>query len=216
MVLPDDGPALFDAACYAEVLGLPMHQALIPGRDAAASRGGGGGAPTWTTPGSPLALRIPPAERTNGDAERLYRRTLAVDPALVEARVRLARLLTLRQRHDEALAELNTALKGKPAASVAFYAHLFAGRAAEAVGKTDEARGHYRAALELFPDAQSALLASSRLALFESDVPAALAPIARLGPRSAVFTADPWWQYPLCSGRDADELLRALWTSVPR
>lgn len=215
MVLPDDALALIDAGCYAEVLGLPMHQALVPDRDAAARRDAAG-PPTWTTPASSAALRIPSAERTNDDAERLFRRALAVDPALAEARVRLGRLLELRQRHGEAIAELNAALTGKSSAVVAFYAQLFAGRATQAMGKTDEARGHYRAALELFPDAQSALLASSQLALLGSDVPAALAPTERLGPRSATFTADPWWQYHLCSGRDADDLLRALWATVPR
>lgn len=74
---------------------------------------------------------------------------------------------------------------------------------------------HYRNALRIFPDAQSALLASSQLALAGADVAGALAPIERLGPRSAEFTADPWWRYHLGPGRDADELLRALWASVP-
>jgi hypothetical protein len=74
----------------------------------------------------------------------------------------------------------------------------------------------YQDALVLFPDAQSALLASSQLALLASDVPATLAAVERLGARSAVFTADPWWQYHLCAGRDAEDLLKALWGSVPR
>lgn len=68
----------------------------------------------------------------------------------------------------------------------------------------------------MFPDAQSALLASSHLALLAADVPAALAPVDRLGERSAEFSADPWWQYHLCSGRNADDLLKTAWASVPR
>ncbi len=98
----------------------------------------------------------------------------------------------------------------------AYYAHLFAGRAAQATGQTSEAARHYQDAAALFPDAQSALLASSQLALLGSDVAATLAPVERLGARSAVFTADPWWQYHLAAGRDADDLLKALWASVPR
>ena len=215
-VLPDDALVAFDRGCYAEILGLPMHQALLSERDIASRRTGHLYGPTWTTPGSTPALRIPPAQETNAEAERLYRRALAIDPSLVEARVRLARLLDLRQRHNEAAAELKTALAGNPSAAVSYYAHLFAGRAAQATGQTSEAARHYQDAAALFPDAQSALLASSQLALLGSDVAATLAPVERLGARSAVFTADPWWQYHLAAGRDADDLLKALWASVPR
>ena len=73
-LLPDDAWILFDRACYAEILGLPMHQALLSGRDIAGERGGRhyGDAPlTWTTPASAPALRIPSAEKTNAEAERL-------------------------------------------------------------------------------------------------------------------------------------------------
>ncbi len=223
-LFPDDARVLFDRGCYAEILGLPMHQALISERDVVAGRLGGRGpgasaawsASTWQTPGSAAPLRIPPAERTNAEAERLFRRALGIDPRLVEARVRLARLLELRKRHNEAATELSTALAGNPPVIVAFYAHLFAGRVAQAMGQADEASRRYHDALALFPDAQSALLASSQLALAGSDISAALSPVARLGERSAVSTADPWWQYHLCAGRDAEELLRALWASVPR
>ena len=45
---------------------------------------------------------------------------------------------------------------------------------------------------------------------------AALATFASLGARSAVFTADPWWQYHLGAGRDAESLLKALWAGTPR
>ena len=117
-------------------------------------------------------------------------------PRFVEARVRLARLLDLRKRHEEAAAELKIALAGNPPGIVAFHAHLFAGRAAQARGEAAGA-SHYEDAIALFPDAQSARLASSQLALLGADVPATLAPIQRLGARSAVFTADPWWQYHL-------------------
>jgi tetratricopeptide (TPR) repeat protein len=213
--LPDDPRILFDRACYAEILGLPMRQVLLSDADIAellARRAGS--RPSRLTAGGAAQLGIPIAEVTNAEAERLFRRALQVDPSFVEARVRLARLLDLRRRHEEAAAELNTALAAKPTGFVAFYAHLFAGRAAQALGRIDDAARHYQEAAALFPDAQSALLASSQAALLGSDVASALAPVQRLSPRSAAFDADPWWQYHLGAGRDADALLSEIWAQI--
>ena len=94
LVLPNDPASLFDRACYAEILGLPIHQELVP--DATVdqrAQGQPGAPPAWKTPAWEPALRIPSADKTNAEAERLFRRALAIDPSLVEARVRLARLL---------------------------------------------------------------------------------------------------------------------------
>jgi hypothetical protein len=214
-LLPDDARVLVDRATYAEIQGLPMFQVLRPGAETAGERPSSG-LSRWTIPGSGATLRVADPDKTNAEAERLFRRALKIDPSHAEARVRLARLLILRKRYQAAAAELTAALAANPAGVVAYEACLFAGRAAQSLGKIDEAAGHYRDALALFPDAQSALVAQSQLALFRSDVPGALAPIQRLGARSGVFTADPWWQYHLAAGRDADALLGAVWESVPR
>lgn len=218
-LLPNDARLLFDRGCYAELLGLPMHQEILSAADIVAQRSRASGqdrGPQWRPPGSAPSLGIPLAETTNADAERLYRRALAANPALLEARVRLARLLEVRKRYDEAAAELKTALAEAPTGTVGFYAHLFAGRTAQASAKADEALMHYKEARSLFPNAQSALLALSQLSLLRADVQEALVPIESLGERSEIFSADPWWQYYLCSGRDADDRLNELWATVPR
>ncbi|HLZ10353.1 MAG TPA: tetratricopeptide repeat protein, partial [Chloroflexota bacterium] len=134
---------------------------------------------------------------------------------LVEARVRLGRLLDVRGAHAEALLELRSALEATPPKIVAFYAHLFAARASLNAGNVRDASSHYRDALSLYPNAQSASLGVSQTALLEADVAAALAPLQRLGPQSTTPDADPWSQYHLAAGRDASELLKALRAATP-
>ena len=213
-VLSNDARILFDRGCYSEILGLPMHQVLLEsdaerglnqaewlGRRAVASRGTSG---------------IPRAAVTNAEAERLFRDALRVDPSYVEARVRLARLLEVRKRHEEAGAELEAGLAANPTAVVAFLAHLFAGRSAQSLGRFDDAAQHFADASALYPEAQSARLAASQIALLRSDVAAALALVDHLGAASADFDADPWWDYHLAAGRDAHALLVEIWANVAR
>jgi tetratricopeptide (TPR) repeat protein len=194
-----------------------MSQVLLSDEDLIALRAPTGGLGRRIfSPGQQLG--IPPEDKANDEAERLFRRALNVDPDFVEARVRLARLLDVRKRHDEAASELKTALEAHSSpAMVAFYAHLFAGRAAQALGRMEEASDHYAKALTLFPRAQSALLAQSQAALLESDVAGALAPIDRLVAPAWVSRADdPWWVYHFGAGRDSDALLREMWAEVAR
>jgi tetratricopeptide (TPR) repeat protein len=213
-VMPDAPRILFDRACYSEILGLPMHQVLLPDENDAQR---GLNQAEWlahrrVTPHGTSG--IPRRSVTNSEAERLFRHALRVDPSYVEARLRLARLLEVRKRHEEAAAELKTALAANPTGVVGFYAHLFAGRTAQSLGKLDDAAHHFAEASALFPNAQSALLASSQVALLGSDVSATLAPVSHLGAGSADFMADPWWRYHLAAGRDADALLRDVWSKV--
>ena len=83
----------------------------------------------------------------------------------------------------------------------------------EALGNRDAARAAYEQAAELFPKAQSPLLALSQLARRYGDRPAALRAMERL------FTLpdedrnehdDPWWWYYVAQARDADDLLEAM------
>jgi len=136
---------------------------------------------------------------------------LRIDPHFGEARVRLARLLDLRGRRDEAARELDTALAGPLDRSALFYAHLFAGRIALDRGNATDALAHFTEASKLFPDAQSALIAASHAAVLASDVPAAQSFAQRLKPLPGDARQDPWWTYRIGAGRDADALIAIVW-----
>jgi hypothetical protein len=224
-LLPDDPRILFDRGCLSEILGLPRSQQLLSDQDQLARRADRTSSLTLRlhSPDSPSAHRvdIPVEEVANENAERLFRRTLQVAPTFVEARVRLGRLLEVRDRFADALAELSMAVNDRAVAQdpvVLFYAQLFAGRAEHALGQVGDAARHDGGALALFPDAQSALLARSQLALVTADAGGALAPIGRLAalPADPGRRIDPWWQYQLGPGRDADRLLAQMWANLPR
>jgi tetratricopeptide (TPR) repeat protein len=200
-VLPDDAHILFDRACYAEAFGLAYNQAVRddPKRSIVRS----------------VDIEIPAESSANSEAEGLFRRVLAVDPGYGEARVRLARVLERNGRHDEAAAELTRV----PAAGagdrvVNYFAHLVAGRVVTSLERPGDALERYSAALTLFPDSQSALVGASQAAAMAGDVAKALSFTQRLGPRSRVPSADPWWSYRLGAGRDATVLMAAVWSQA--
>lgn len=93
------------------------------------------------------------------EAETEYRQALAIDPSLLEARLRLGRVLQRSGRPEEALGELQTVASASDGGATAALAHLFLGELLEHVGRMDEAAQQYRAALDLDPTLQPAGLA---------------------------------------------------------
>jgi tetratricopeptide (TPR) repeat protein len=199
-VLPDDARVLFDRGSHAETFGLPIYQAVRETASAKPNR---------------FIVRIPTEEKTNAEAEQLYRRALEIDAGYLEARVRLARLLDRRGQHDEAAAQVSRALESQPEGVAGFYALIVAGRVATARRRYDEALQHYSAALLIYPGAQSASLGASHAALMHADLSRTLAPIEHLAERSG-FADDPWLDYQLGAGRDVNALMRGLWARVPK
>lgn len=187
ILFPDEADVLFDRGCYAEIMGLPIHQVLAGDRH----------------------VTLPSEEKTNEQAERLLARAVLIDPSYTEARIRLGRLLGLHGRHEDAAAQLDAALALKPAGELAYYAHLFAAREARALSRLDDAARHYRAATALFPQAQSALIGASQVGLLLGDLPAARAPLQQLGIRTATG-GDPWWNYQRATGREVNRLMSEL------
>lgn len=201
-VLPGDPHVHFDAGTYAEALGLPIYQVVLDD-------------PAYALPAG-FRSGIPTGSMINGEAERSYRRALALDPGYVEARVRLARLLDVRGQHQEASEEITKALAANPKDVLGYYAHLVAGRIASAGGRFEDALRHYRTASGMHPFAQSALLGASHAALMLANAREALVPVEEIGGRDERSTADPWWDYELGAGRDVNELLAGLWSRVTK
>jgi hypothetical protein len=221
-LIPDDPLIAFDRACYYEGLTLPRARQVLedPRTEQVLTPTGpnstGARAPTVT----PAAQRRGNTDverlRAEAEAERALRRVLALDDGAAEARVRLGRMIDGRGRHEEALEQFTAALIGQVDPVTAYYAHLFAARSTRALGRLDQAAAHVRDALALFPDAQSGLVAQSQLALFSGDASLALAPIRHLSTLNHDQRQDPWWQYPMGAGRDADGLLKQLWASTKK
>jgi tetratricopeptide (TPR) repeat protein len=222
-LLPGDAEIVFDRACYAEMQGLSRSQEVLSNEDLLALRMAsvvGQRSRGLVRPGATAqGLDVRPIEVTNAEAEQLFRRALALNPSLFEARVRLARLLIVRAQYAEALGVLHAVPAGAVLTDpvVAFYAHLFFARAERGLGHLDAAALQAQQALMLFPDAQSALLASSQIAMLRSDVTGAEDPIRHLAALSPDTDqrSDPWWVYDLFTGRGANVLLTAMWAQVP-
>lgn len=96
------------------------------------------------------------------DAQALYAKALRRDPGLLEARLRLGRVLLLRGRPREALPELERVLRGSPRPAQSYMARLFEGRTRERLGDPQGAAAAFAAAVERVPSGQSALVALGR------------------------------------------------------
>jgi tetratricopeptide (TPR) repeat protein len=150
------------------------------------------------------------------DAESAYRRALAGQPDLVEARVRLGRVLTLRGAIDESLRVLGAIGAGEDAES-RYLARLFEGEALERSGKVAEAEQRYFAAFAAVPRAQSARLALARLRHLNGQRAEATATVrATAEDRGAADDTDPWFWYTRGLLWRAPEYLQGLRATVER
>jgi len=132
-----------------------------------------------------------------GRAERFFRDALAIEPDLVEARLRYGHVIGELGRHQDAIAELLRVISATPPDELLFQAHLFLGRDYEALGRYDDARTAFEQAAALFPTAQTPRLALSQLARRTGNRTAArreLELLAKL-PDAEPQRKDPWWDY---------------------
>jgi tetratricopeptide (TPR) repeat protein len=130
------------------------------------------------------------------NAERFLSQALALAPDNVDARVRLGHILSELGRHEDAMVELHRALEGALDQEHDYLAQLFLGRAAQALGRRDEAKRRYEEAAALYPSAQSPQLALAHLARASGDRAGALRMLNGVTKQASdLHSIDPWWSY---------------------
>jgi tetratricopeptide (TPR) repeat protein len=133
-------------------------------------------------------------DSTLGQAEAAFRRALAADPGLSEARLRLGRVRLLQGRAAEAIPDLQQVAREDGSLRRRYLARLFEARGHEKRKDLESAARAYRAAVAVEPEGQSAWLGLGR----------ALDLLGRGDEAQEAFTralgihrerGDPWWSY---------------------
>jgi tetratricopeptide (TPR) repeat protein len=142
-------------------------------------------------------------------AEAAFRRALAADPGLGEARLRLGHVRLLRGHAKEAVAELQRVAAEDGSLRRRYLAGLLEARAHEKQGDVEGAARAYRAAVSVEPEGQSAWIGLGRaLDLLGRRDEAERAFAEALGSRRR--RGDPWWSY----SRGDFERLKALFVEL--
>jgi tetratricopeptide (TPR) repeat protein len=131
-------------------------------------------------------------------AVRRYEAILQDHPALLEAHLRLARLLARLERFDEAERHLSRAAGLQPDARQAYLIALFAADVFERRGQPKEAIAAYGVARQRWPPAQTPGIGLARLhavAGHVADAHAALASLPAERTDDALRRSDPWLGY---------------------
>lgn len=136
-------------------------------------------------------------------AERLFKQALALDPTIVEARVRLGRVLGLRGRHAEAAVQLRVATQEAIEPLLQYYAWLFLGAELVQLGDRAAARDAYERAASLYPRAQTPSLALAEIAWRDGEAEKMASWLRRALPHELAEAPDPWQGYHVAHGREA-------------
>jgi len=197
LVVPDDPLVLYGEACLQETLGAPRIQNYV----------------RVTTLPNGLVIRGVSLPQTHlRRAESLLRKALAADSHFVEANLRLGRVLTQLNRDEGALPYLQAAIADSQDRTVTYYAHLFSGDAALALGRLPDSRLSYEIAVALYPDSQASRLGLAAAFRAAGDRPAALATLERtlVKPPASREGDDPWWDYYFGDAANVDRLIEEL------
>src|SRR5574338_725017 len=156
-----------------------------------------------------MALPVDSADQELAEAQRFFSRAVDQDPGLVEARVRLGRVLGLRGRSAEAIRHLREASLTSAEPLIAFYAFLFLGSELVTQGDYAGARAAYLQAAERFPQAQSVNLSLAELA-WRFGQRDEMEMRMKMALESADDASDPWRTYHAAHGRRAALLLQQV------
>ncbi len=124
-----------------------------------------------------------------------YRQAVVLDPTLAEAHLRLGHVLLLTGKVDDADAAFARASTETADRRWRYLAEMLRADAADARGDRAGARQRYQAALAAWPDAQSPVLALSRIEASSGEWTEAQARLVALSPRAGGRAEDPWWAY---------------------
>jgi tetratricopeptide (TPR) repeat protein len=150
-----------------------------------------------------------------GDAEAAFRRALAADPGLSEARLRLGRVRLLRGQAREAIEELQRVSREDGSLRRQYLARLFEARAHEKRGDAEGAARAYQAAVAVEPEGQSAWIGLGHaLGLLGRREEAEEAFAVALGQRRV--RGDPWWTYARGDLDRLEPLLAELQAALAR
>ncbi len=146
------------------------------------------------------------------EAIAAYRRALALDAALQEARLRLAKLLVDIGRGDEATPLLAALLEREADPSRLLLARLLLGRLHERAGRGAEAAASYRVALALQPGCRACRIALAHALETAGDAAASRDQVLALAtaPAGSERVEDPWALYPYGLREDGERRLDAL------
>jgi tetratricopeptide (TPR) repeat protein len=150
-------------------------------------------------------------------ARQAFEKALAIDPGLVEAKLRLGRTLwrlgqgpAARKHFEEILA------KAQPWQFL-YLAHLFLGRVLETGGLLAEAEAHYREALALLPVSETAAVALSHARLLQGDAEGAREILsAGLAAVQRRIDVDPWGGYYVIQTPEGEAILSELRAEISK
>lgn len=150
-------------------------------------------------------------------ARRAFEDALSVDPNLVEARLRLGRVLWFLDRPGPARAALEAVLAKPAEAPDQYLAHLFLGRILEDQEEIAAAEEHYRVALSMQPLSEIAAVALSHARFIQGDVEGARVLLSEgIDAVRKRRDYDPWMPYLLPQTPDGEALMAELRRSVSK
>jgi tetratricopeptide (TPR) repeat protein len=196
-IVPDHPDVNYAEACLQEKLGAPRIQDF---------------AKVTRLPNGLTLIGVTSAQTHFRRAETLLRKALAAKPDFPAASLRLGHVLAEKKEFDAAITVLQQVIP-KLDQPAAYYAHLFAGDAALALGRGADARASFEKALELYERSQAARLGLGATLRYMGDRQAALDAM-QLTLNMAADERDaldePWWDYYEGDRDQVDRLLGQL------